>query len=75
MGLPKTGGDQGGVLAPIHIGVLPLIDGVIRGGPAEQVIVWGVHGVFQCAGLPYAEGAEHGSQQKCAQFQAVISSP
>ena len=55
MGLPEAGRDQGCVLAPVHIGIFPLIDRIIAGGPAEQVILWGVHRVFQRAGPTNAQ--------------------
>ena len=56
-GRPEAGGDQGGVLAPIHVGVLPLVDGVVAGGLTEEVILRGVEGILQGAGLGDAQGA------------------
>ena len=70
----EAGRDQGCVLAPVHIGIFPLIDRIIAGGPAEQVILWGVHRVFQRAGLTNAQGAYHCRQQKDAQFQSELTS-
>ena len=47
----KSRRDQGGVLTPVYIGIFPFVDGVIAGRSAEQVIVRGLHGIFQGAGL------------------------
>ena len=50
-GSPEAGCDQVGVLAPVHVRVFPLVDGVIAGRLAEQVILRGVEVIFQGAGL------------------------
>ena len=39
----EGGRDQGGVLAPVHVGVLLLIDRAVTGRPAEQVVLRGLN--------------------------------
>ena len=55
-GCAEAGRDQGCIFAPVHVGVLMLIDGGIAGGPGKQVIVRGVHGVFRALAGGDADG-------------------
>ena len=70
---PKAGGHQGHVFAPVRVGVLLSVRTILAGGPAEQVVLRGVVGIFQCAGLAHAHGTQSQSQQNFAKFQGIIS--
>ena len=73
-GCAEAGRDQGCIFAPVHVGVLMLIDGGIAGGPGKQVIVRGVHGVFQGAGRGDADDRQYeGSQTKGFQPHLLYS--
>ena len=70
----EAGGYQGHVLAPVHVGVLLLADGIIAGRSGEEEILRPVIAVLQCAGLDGAQGADHAGQQKSFQFQGLFIS-
>ena len=55
----EAGRDQGAALAPVHVGVCPLVDGVIAGGGAE---VPG-RGGFEIVILGVGRGDDHRRQQ------------
>ena len=46
----KTGRDQSGILAPVHIYWRLFINRLVAGGPSEQVIVRGTDVIFQRVG-------------------------
>ena len=69
-GSAEAGRDQGGVLGAVHVGVLPLVDGIVAGGPSEQIVVRAADAVFQSAGRGHAQGAQQDGGQDGAQFSS-----
>ena len=70
---PEAGRYQSHVFTAIHVGVLLGVGGVLAGRPAEQVVLRGIVGILQRAGLANAHGTQSQSQQNFAKFQEIIS--
>ena len=68
---PEAGGHQGHVLAPVHVGILRFVDGVVAGGPSKEKIVGPGVAVLQSAGLDNAEPC-HSQRQEQQLHQMLL---